>query len=142
MNSRTVYYLVGVDGRVQASNGAPSEVLQRALGHYRLRRANVPESMKSIRDAIWQYRLGAALQEATRAAAAADASAEAKAVATRVTALAEEDVASRGQWAAWLRAQGAVKAGELRQAVDELVREYAGGPLQAKAEAVKRQQGL
>jgi peroxiredoxin len=135
VNHRPVDYLIGVDGRVKSSNGVPGDVLGKELGFYRLHQlGNTPDSLKGVRDAVWQYRLGAALKDSAAAAAAPDATADVKAVAGRVQSLAEEDLAGRTSWIQWLRSQQRDFRGEL----DDAVREYTGTSLQAKAEALRK----
>jgi peroxiredoxin len=133
VRSRPVQYVVGVDGRVKASNGAPAEVLQRELGMYRLARlGKVPDALKPVRENVWQYRLGQALREATAAAAAAGAGEEVKGVEARVRALAEDDVRGRGAWVRYLRSRN--RGPEAAAAVQELTREYAGTALESAAQ--------
>jgi len=104
---RPTDYVIGVDGRVLASNGAPDAVILEALGHYRLRRLGpVPASMEGVRRAVWRWDYGSALREVEAAAKSAGASADVKRVAIRVQVLAREALDARLAYAVVLAARG------------------------------------
>ncbi|MFV1959418.1 MAG: redoxin domain-containing protein [Planctomycetota bacterium] len=104
---RPADYVIGVDGRVLSSNGAPDAVLLEALGHYRLRRLGpVVPSLEGVRRAIWRWDYGAALRVVETAARSADAPASVKRTATHVEALAREELDARLAYAAVLAARG------------------------------------
>lgn len=98
-------YVIGVDGRVKASNGAPEPVLLTELGRYRLARLKaVPEALSTVRDAVWRWDYGAALR--TTEAALADADAELTAFAARLLAQAREELDARVELATKRAKQG------------------------------------
>jgi len=100
-------YVIGVDGRVKASNGAPEAVLLTELGRYRLARlGTVPESMQGVRDAVWRWDYGAALRTTEAALAGGTADAEVRALATRVVTQAREEFDARLALAAKRARQG------------------------------------
>ncbi len=89
-------YVIGIDGRVKASNGAPDAVLRTELGMYRLARLGaVPKTLKSVRDAVWNWDYGSALRATEAAVSKGDADAEIQALADRVAAQAREELDAR-----------------------------------------------
>jgi peroxiredoxin len=130
---RPTDYIIGVDGRVKASNGAPDTTLRHELGLYRLAKVDpLPASLKSVRDAVWADQVGRALREAAAAAAAPGAGADVKDAVRKVEALAQEDVAGRKSWIAWLGAQQS-RAGDAQREREQLAADYRGTSLEASA---------
>jgi peroxiredoxin len=129
---RPTDYVIGIDGRVKASNGAPEATLLQELGRYRLARLDpVPASFKGVRDAVWNGDVARAFRDASAAAAPADAAADVKDALRKVQALAEEDVDGRKGWAAWL--DGQRRGGEARTVREQLAADYRGTSLEARA---------
>lgn len=132
VNHRPTDYVIGVDGRVRASNGAPESLILSELAAYRVRElGRVPEALKSVSDLVGAGNYGAAWKLARELAAAADASAEVRAFAYRFEALAtlklDTEVARAN--VLWRRQE----LEPARAAFEALVSGYAGTPLADKA---------
>lgn len=132
VSARPAIYLIGIDGRVKSSNGAPGDVIAKELGRYRLSKlGTVPASLKEVRDAVWQGRMGTALEKAEAAAKAEGASDEVKAVAERTLEVARETMTARAHWASRLAASGQQNKATAEYAA---IREaFAGTSLEAEA---------
>jgi peroxiredoxin len=130
---RPTDYLVGIDGRVVASNGVPERALHEALGRYRLARLGaLPPALESLRDLVWRRDLDQALA-AAEAAAAGDASEDVLAVRGRVVDLATEEVEGRLAWARALEARGQVA--DARRIREQTAEQFAGTVLEERARA-------
>lgn len=113
-------YVIDVDGRVKASNGAPEAVLLTELGRYRLARLGpVPDSVASVRDAVWRWDYGTALRTTEAAVAAGETDDDVRIFAARVAAQAREELDARLVLAAKRAAEG--KADVARSILDRVV---------------------
>ena len=125
-------YVIDIDGRVKASNGAPEAVLLTELGKYRLARlGGVPEGMGSVRDAVWNWDYGTALRTVEAAAAGGGASGDVQALAGRVTAQAREELEARVALAEKRAREG--KTDVARAIYDRVVEQFVGTSLAAAA---------
>lgn len=106
VKSRPVDYLIGVDGRVKASNNVSDQAIASELGKYRLGRIDpIPASLKAARDAVWRAQIGEALKLCDAAARRKGAGQDVVAAAGRVRALAKEDLEAAAAWAGRLAAR-------------------------------------
>lgn len=88
VNHRPTDYVIGVDGRVRASNAAPEQLILSELAAYRVRElGRVPEPLKGVSDLVSAGQYGEALKVALKAAAGPDAPPEVRAFAERFEAL-------------------------------------------------------
>jgi len=130
--TRPGFYVVGVDGRVKASNSLPESVVQEELGRLRLHRlGDVPAALDSVRQAVWRNDMAAALKQAETAAKGASPPVGAAQVAERVAALAKAHLDGR-EW----RARRALARGQgdlARKIVAGLGEAYADTSLAARA---------
>lgn len=125
---RPADYLIGVDGRVKASNNVSEQAIATELGKYRLRRIDpMPAGLKSAREAVWTSNLGQALRLSEAAAQAKGAAQDLVAAAGRVRALASEDLEGAAAWAGTLAAKRQTAAADRELA--RLRKEYAGTSL-------------
>ena len=129
-------YVIGVDGRVKASNGAPESVLLTELGKYRLARlGTVPESMSSVRDAVWNWDYGTALRTVEAAVANGGGDAEDQALAARVSTQAREELDARLALASKRARQGKT---DIASAIyDRVVEKFGGTSLAPLAQAAR-----
>lgn len=129
-------YVIGVDGRVKASNGAPESVLLTELGKYRLARlGTVPESMLSVRDAVWNWDYGTALRTVEAAVANGGGDAEDQALAARVSTQAREELDARLALASKRARQGKT---DIASAIyDRIVEKFKGTSLAPLAQAAR-----
>ncbi len=124
--------LIGIDGRVKASNTVSDEALEAELGKYRLARVDpLPRSLKAVRDAVWKGRLGTALKGAEQAARGQTAQKGLAAAVARVLTLARETLEARAAWADQQAARG--QLGPARAEYAGLGRAFAGTSLGARA---------
>lgn len=129
-------YVIGGDGRVKASNGAPESVLLTELGKYRLARlGTVPESMLSVRDAVWNWDYGTALRTVEAAVAGGGGDAEDKALAARVSTQAREELDARLALASKRARQG--KTDIASSIYDRVVEKFEGTSLAPLAQAAR-----
>lgn len=132
VRDRPTDYLVGIDGRVRASNGASDEAILNALAEYRVARVGaLPASLAAVRTAVWNWKLGEALQLVEAAAAAPDADAGVREAAARVEALAAEELAARLEMAVGLERRRQIA--EARNLHERIVEAFQGTSLEARA---------
>ena len=125
-------YVIGIDGRVKSSNAAPDAVLLTELGMYRLARLGaVPESLASVRNAVWNWDYGTALREAEAAASGSEADAEVEALRARVATQAREELDARLALASKRARQGLTDVA--RSIYDRVVELFQGTSLAAVA---------
>ena len=125
-------YLIGIDGRVRASNSVSDALITKELGRYRLAKlGSVPTSMNTLKGAVEQGRMGAALKAAETAAKAPGAGADVKAVAQRTREIAEETLDARTHWADVMARKGRKR--EAASAYAAVKRAFAGTSLAAEA---------
>ena len=75
VNRRPTDYVIGVDGRVKSSNGAPEEVIAQELGRYRVAElGRVPAGLEAVKEKVQAWDYGSALKAVLAAAAAPQAS--------------------------------------------------------------------
>jgi peroxiredoxin len=128
---RPTDYVIGVDGRIKASNGAPDDVLQYELGLYRLARLGpVPEALADVRNRVWRLELADALKAVDAAARATPASAEVRAAADAVLALSREEVEALIRLADLLERTG--RRAEAQAIHDRQAGLFAGTALEAR----------
>jgi peroxiredoxin len=133
---RPTDYVIGVDGRIKASNGAPEDVIRHELGNYRLARlGEVPAGLAPVRDAVWRWSYG----EALRLLAAADESEARREAEQRVLALAGEELDGRLAWGRALAA--AHRVAEARALYDRLLQMFQGTALEARVKAARDELG-
>jgi peroxiredoxin len=134
---RPADYIIGIDGRVQASNAAPDKVILTELGRYRLARlGSVPAEVASVRDSVWRWDYGAALRTAEAAARKEGAAEEVRIFAARVKSLAQEELRARVAYAGILARRR--QATEARALYDRLVPHFADTSLAGEAEEARR----
>ena len=137
VTSRPATYLVGIDGRVKSSNGAPGDVIAKELGRYRLAKlGKVPKDMQELRNAVWQGRMGSALKQAEAAAAIDGATAETKAIAQRTQEIARETLTARAHWASKLARSG--RRVEAQNEIAAIQRAFKGTSLESEAARLGR----
>jgi thiol-disulfide isomerase/thioredoxin len=132
VQSRPTDYIVGIDGRVRASNGAPDEVIQEELARYRLAElGTVPETLAPVRASVRTGDYGAALRFADAEAKKDDATAEVKAAALRIQKIAESKLHNRVARAnAFLRRH---RTAEAKSECAGMVESFKGTTLEEKA---------
>ncbi len=134
---RPADYIIGVDGRVQASNAAPDKVILTELGRYRLARlGSVPAEVAVVRDSVWRWDYGTALRTAEAAAGKEGASEEVRVFAARVKSQALEELRARVAYAGILEQRRLVA--EARTLYDRLVSHFTETSLAGEAEAARR----
>jgi thiol-disulfide isomerase/thioredoxin len=133
VNHRPTDYVIGINGRVKASNSAPEDVMLRELAAYREKElGTVPRELdEDVKDSVRKWKYGRALKLAKAAAAKPDASAEVREFAARLEALVKSKVEADIEFATTLgRLNDAARA---KQALEALVADYADTPFAARA---------
>lgn len=132
VNHRPTDYVIGADGRVRTSNGAPLDVLLGELAQARVRElGRLPPGLEGVRPAVEAWDYATAWRTVQRAAAATDASAEVRAFAERFEPLVRAKFLERLQTAQahWRRKELA----EARALYQTLSDGFAGTALEAPA---------
>ncbi len=93
---RPGYYIIGLDGRVKASNSLSNRVIQTELGRWRLAELGaLPEALKQAGQAVFSGDYGAALRSAEQVGRKAGTSAEVRAAIARLKTLAGRKLQNR-----------------------------------------------
>ena len=125
-------YVVGPDGVVRASNGFPRAVIEEELRKVRAAElGSVPDSLKSVRDAVEDGDYGLALRLAETAAKADGAAADVKAVAAKVLELARRRQENRFTRVAALQKSG--NRAEAQAELEKILKDFTGTSLEARA---------
>jgi len=134
---RPADYVIGIDGRIVASNAAPDTVLRTELGRYRLARLGaVPAEMNAVRDAVWNWDYGTALRTTEAAVAAGpDVTPEVRALDERVRVQAREELEARLALAG--RYEGRRDLAGAQAIYDRVVEHFRGTSLEAVAAAAR-----
>jgi peroxiredoxin len=136
VRNRPTDYLIGVDGRIKASNTVPPTVLSAELGKWRLQQlGTVPSELMPAREHVWRLEHGNALRLVEAAAKAEGASAEVVQSARRFEAVAKADLEARHGWASTLARRGNVA--DARAEYDALAQEYRGTALEERAKTLR-----
>jgi hypothetical protein len=132
VNHRPTDYLIGIDGRVRTSNGAPEDVILKELALYREKElGTVPIGIEGVKDSVKGWKYGKALKLAKAAAAKPEAPAEHREFAARLEALVKGKVEADIEFAnALARLKDSARA---KQAFEALVGDYADTPFAARA---------
>lgn len=127
---RPTDYVIGHDGIVRASNGAPERVLRVELARRRVARlGRIPEPLAATKDLVWNWNYGEALRKAEPVLASEDVPAEIRTFVARLQDEAKQEVNARLASARRLRA--ARRVPESRALLDRLVRHFEGTTLAA-----------
>lgn len=133
---RPTDYVVGIDGRVVASNGAPDSVLRRELARRRVARIQpVPAGLEDVRDLVWSWEYGEALRIAAGRRAKTAADEDHAAFFARVERDATAELEGRIAYARRLAASE--RRARAVQVLDLLVAHFEGTALHARAKAAR-----
>jgi peroxiredoxin len=126
-------YVIGVDGRVRSSNQKfPTQVIEEELRRQRVAElGQVPESLRTMRDAVEEGDYGKALSAGEAAANAAGAAADVKAAVERLAAIARQRQDNR-----FARADALVRMGkraEAKAVLERTLADFKGTSLEARA---------
>jgi peroxiredoxin len=134
---RPGFYVVGIDGRVKASNSLSDRVIRTELGRWRLAElGTVPAELKAARESVYAGDYGAALRAAEAVGRRAGASAEVRAAVARLTTIAGRKLQNRVD-----RAEAWHKAGHEQRASQEyrgIVATFLGTSLETRAKALAK----
>ncbi len=129
---RPADYLIGVDGRVKASNAVSDAEIRTELAHYRMARiGEVPPELDALKDAVWRWDYGTALRAGEPVAERPEASASVKQVVERTRALAKEELDARVAYADVLVRRGRTEVA--RTFYERVVDYYKGTSLETPA---------
>ena len=138
---RPGFYVVGIDGRVKASNALNDRVVRTELSRWRVheleRDGPFPAQLKRARAHVASGNYGAALRAAEAEGSKAGASADVRAGVSRLKAIATRKLQNRVDRAESWYAQGAVKRAQ--DEFDGIVATFKGTSLEAKAKALRDQ---
>ena len=132
---RPGFYVIGIDGRVKASNSLSQTVIRTELGNWRLAELGTfPAELKEAQDSVFHGDSGAALRSAEAVARESEASAEVRAAVARLTTIAGRKLQNRVDRAeAWHRADQTERA---QQEYRGIIATFEGTSLESRAKAV------
>lgn len=134
---RPGFYVVGIDGRIKASNSLSERVIRTELGRWRLAElGTVPTELRVARESVYAGDYGAALRSAEAVGKQVGASAAVKAAVARLTTIAGRKLQNRVD-----RAEAWHKAGHGQRAEQEyrgIVATFLGTSLETRAKALAK----
>lgn len=134
---RPGFYVVGIDGRIKASNSLSERVIRTELGRWRLAElGTVPSELRKARESVYAGDYGAALRAAEAVGKQAGASAAVRAAVARLTTIAGRKLQNRVD-----RAEAWHKAGQRQRAEQEyrgIVATFLGTSLESRAKALAK----
>jgi len=132
---RPGFYIIGLDGRVKASNALPDRVIQTELGRWRLAElGKLPDALKTAGQAVFGGDYGAALRAAETVGRRPGATAEVRAAIARLKTIAGRKLQNRVD-----RAERWNKAGRTALAAQEyrgIVATFKGTSLASRAKTL------
>ncbi|MDJ0520991.1 MAG: TlpA disulfide reductase family protein [Planctomycetota bacterium] len=132
---RPGFYVVGIDGRIKASNSLAERVIRSELGRWRLAELGaVPSELKAARDSVWAGDYGAALRSAEAVGRKPGASAAVRAAIARLTRIAGTKLQNRRDRAEAWHARGLIQRAQ--QEYRGIVATFKGTSLESTARAL------
>ena len=133
---RPAFYVIGIDGRVRASNALNERAIATELGKWRVNElGSMPVDLKAAQAQVRAGRYGAALRVGEAVAKRPDASAEVQAAVERLRAVAGAKLNTRVERARAWAAAG--HAGRARQEYRDIVAAFQGTSLESRARALQ-----
>ncbi len=132
---RPGFYLVGIDGRVKASNSLSEPVIRTELGRWRLAElGTVPSELKEARERVYRGDYGAALRSAEAVGRQTGASAAVRAAVARLATIAGRKLQNRVDRAEDWHKQGLTARAQ--QEYKGIVATFKGTSLETRAKAL------
>ncbi|MDF1701096.1 MAG: TlpA disulfide reductase family protein [Planctomycetota bacterium] len=141
---RPGFYVIGIDGRVKASNGLSDRIVRTELARWRVheleREGAMPAALKRARAHVSSGNYGAALRAAEAEGKKASASAAVRAGVARLKTIAEAKLQNRVDRAqAWYAQGTAAGLTRARDEYDAIFLTFKGTSLESKAKALREQ---
>lgn len=135
---RPGFYVIGVDGRVKASNALSAGIVERELSRWRLHElGRMPEELKQAKALVGARKYGAALRAAEAVGKKSGASAEVRAAVARLAEIAGQKLQNRVEraegWRALKTKPGLAQAGTEYEAI---LATFRGTSLESRAKAL------
>ncbi len=132
---RPGFYVIGIDGRVKASNSLSNRVIETELGRWRLAELGpVPAVLKKARDAVYGRDYGTALRAAEAVGRTPGVTADVRSAITRLTTIAGRKLQNRVDRAEAWHKQG--KTAAARQEYRGILAAFKGTSLEARAKTL------